>query len=319
RTFNSGPVSGLMGAHHVAKSLGYKNVVMTDMGGTSFDVGLVVEDSVRSYDFRPIIDRWMVGITMIKTLSIGAGGGSIASVNRLLKNLVQVGPKSAGSMPGPACYGLGGTEPTVTDADVVLGYINPDRYFGGKMRLRRELAVKAIRTRIADPLAISVEEAAMRIKRTVDANMADVIARETFLRGFNPAEFILFAFGGAGPTHGIGYASKLGVKTIVIFPFSAIFCAWGASTMPVVHIYEASRRVELLMPQTKQPAASFAEFNEVVESLEAKAHKDMTGEGYDAAQARFSLDLDMKYGGQIHIHRASSPRVRLQSTDDVLA
>ena len=125
RTFNSGPVSGLMGAHHVAKSLGYQNVVMTDMGGTSFDVGLVVKDSVRSYDFRPIIDRWMVGITMIKTLSVGAGGGSIASINPLLQNQLQVGPRSAGSMPGPACFSLGGTEPTVTDADVVLGYINP--------------------------------------------------------------------------------------------------------------------------------------------------------------------------------------------------
>ena len=133
RTFNSGPVSGLMGAHHVAKLLGHQNVVMTDMGGTSFDVGLVVKDSVRSYDFRPIIDRWMVGITMIKTLSIGAGGGSIGWINKLWQNQVQVGPRSAGSLPGPACFNLGGTEPTVTDADVVLGYLNPAFYFGGKM------------------------------------------------------------------------------------------------------------------------------------------------------------------------------------------
>src|ERR1700746_1609498 len=143
RTFNSGPVSGLMGAHHVAKSLGYQNVVMTDMGGTSFDVGLVVKDSVRSYDFRPIIDRWMVGITMIKTLSVGAGGGSIASINPLLRNQLQVGPRSAGSMPGPACFSLGGTEPTVTDADVVLGYINPAYYSGGRMKLDKNRAIAA--------------------------------------------------------------------------------------------------------------------------------------------------------------------------------
>src|SRR4029077_187713 len=164
-------VSGLMGAHHVAKSLGHQNVVMTDMGGTSFDVGLVVEDSVRSYDFRPIIDKWMVGITMIKTLSIGAGGGSIASVNRLLKNQVQVGPKSAGSMPGPACFSLGGTEPTVTDADLVLGYLNPDFYFGGKMRLDKNRSIQAIRDKFAKPLGISVEEAAEMIRKIVNGNM----------------------------------------------------------------------------------------------------------------------------------------------------
>ncbi len=319
QTYNGGPVAGLIGGSVAGKRLGYDNVIVTDMGGTSFDIGLVVKGSTRFYQFRPIIDRYWVDMSILETRSIGAGGGSIARLNEAVGNRLEVGPRGAGSMPGPACYGLGGTEPAVTDADVVLGYINPDRYFGGKMRLRRELAVKAIRARIADPLGIPVEEAAMRIKRTVDANMADVIARETFLRGFNPAEFILFAFGGAGPTHCIGYASKLGVKKIVIFPFSAVFCAWGASTMPVVHIYEASRRVELLMPLTKQPTTSFAEFNEVVESLEAKARKDLTGEGYDATQARFSLDLDMKYGGQIHIHRASSPRFRLQSTDDALA
>src|SRR5215471_10419421 len=144
-TFNSGPVSGLMGAHHVAKGLGFPNVVMADVGGTSFDVGLVVKDSVRSYDFRPVIDRWMVGITMIKTLSIGAGGGSIAWLNKLLRNQVQVGPRSAGSMPGPACFSLGGTEPTVTDADVVLGYINPEYYFGGKMRMDKNRSVAAVR------------------------------------------------------------------------------------------------------------------------------------------------------------------------------
>src|SRR5271157_5865158 len=151
RTFNSGPVSGLMGAHHVAKSLGVHNVVMADMGGTSFDVGLVVKDSVRSYDFRPVIDRWMVGITMIKTLSIGAGGGSIASVNRLLQNRVQVGLRSAGSMPGPACFNLGGAQATLTDADVGLGYINPDYYLGAKMKLDNNRSVQVIRDKIAKP------------------------------------------------------------------------------------------------------------------------------------------------------------------------
>ncbi|MBI2963754.1 MAG: hydantoinase/oxoprolinase family protein, partial [Deltaproteobacteria bacterium] len=318
QTYNGGPVAGLIGGSALGRRLGYDNVLVTDMGGTSFDIGLVVKGSTRFYQFRPIIDRYWVDMSILETRSIGAGGGSIARVNLALADRLEVGPRGAGSMPGPACYGLGGTDPTVTDADVVLGYINPERYFGGKMRLKRELAVKAIESKVARPLGISVEEAAVRIKRTVDANMADVIARETYLRGFDPKDFILFAFGGAGPTHCVGYGGTLGMKKMVIFPFSAVFCAWGASTMPLAHIYEASRRIELLSPHVKTPTTGYAEFNEVVERLEAKARKDLAGEGYDPARARFGLELDMKYGGQIHIHRSSSPKVRLASEEDVL-
>jgi N-methylhydantoinase A/oxoprolinase/acetone carboxylase beta subunit len=243
RTFNSGPVSGLMGAHHIAKSLGIHNVVMADMGGTSFDVGLVVRDSVRSYDFRPVIDRWMVGITMIKTLSIGAGGGSIAWLNKLLKNQLQVGPRSAGSMPGPVCFNRGGSEPTVTDADVVLGYINPDFYYGGKMVLNKRKAAQSIRDKIANPLGLTVEEAAAIIRRIVDANMSSAIMKEVHLRGYSPEEFILFAAGGAGATHVEGFRAD--VPKAVIFPFSPVFCAYGSSTMDVMHVYEHSRKLTL--------------------------------------------------------------------------
>src|SRR5258708_24453614 len=116
----------MMGGHHIAKAIGFHNVVMADMGGTSFDVGLVVKDSVRSYDFRPVIDHWMVGITMIRTLSVGAGGGSIAWLNKLLRNRLEVGPRSAGSLSGPTCFNYEGTEATVTATDVVLGYIHPE-------------------------------------------------------------------------------------------------------------------------------------------------------------------------------------------------
>jgi len=318
QTYNGGPVAGLIGGSALGKRLGYDNVLVTDMGGTSFDIGLVVKGSTRFYQFRPVIDRYWVDMSILETRSIGAGGGSIARVNESIGNRLEVGPRGAGSMPGPACYGLGGTEPTVTDADVILGYINPERYFGGKIRLKPELARKAIETKIARPLDLSVEEAALRIKRTVDANMADVIARETYLRGFDPKDFILFAFGGAGPTHCVGYAGSLGMKKMVVFPFSAVFCAWGASTMPIAHIYEASRRIELLMPHTQAPMTAYAEFNEIVAGLEARARKDLAGEGYDPKVAQFSLELDMKYGGQIHIHRAASPKVRLESERDVL-
>src|SRR5260370_36174882 len=131
------------------------------MGWTSIDGSMVLKNSVLRHAIRTIINRWMVGITMIQTLSIGAGGGSIASINPLLQNQLQVGPRSAGSMPGPACFSLGGTEPTVTDADVVLGYINPAYYSGGRMKLDKNRAIAAVREKIAKPFGISVEEAAM--------------------------------------------------------------------------------------------------------------------------------------------------------------
>jgi N-methylhydantoinase A/oxoprolinase/acetone carboxylase beta subunit len=317
RTFNSGPVSGLMGAHHVAKSLGYQNVVMTDMGGTSFDVGLVVKDSVRSYDFRPIIDRWMVGITMIKTLSVGAGGGSIASINPLLQNQLQVGPRSAGSMPGPACFSLGGTEPTVTDADVVLGYINPAYYSGGRMKLDKNRAIAAVRDKIAKPIGISVEEAAMLIRKIVNGNMASAIMKEVHLRGYSPEDFILFVGGGAGATHAEGY--KADIKKAVTFPFSPVFCAFGSSTMDIMHVYEVSKKLRLMSPGTQELTQEFAVFNRTVEELLEQARKDLIADGLNPSSASFVLELDMLYGGQFHVKRALSPRLALHSTEDVAA
>ena len=315
RTFNSGPVSGLMGAHHVAKTLGYHNVIMTDMGGTSFDVGLVVKDSVRSYDFRPIIDRWMVGITMIKTLSIGAGGGSIAWLNRLLQNQLQVGPKSAGSMPGPACFNRGGKEPTVTDADVVLGYINPEYYFGGRLRLNKSAAVQAIREKIAKPLSMEVEEAAQVIRKIVNGNMASAIMKEVHLRGYSPEDFVLFVGGGAGATHVEGY--KGDVRKAVIFNFSPVFCAFGSSTMDIMHVYEASKKITLLEPGTQTPTREFSAFNQTVENLVQQAKRDLVADGLEAERATFVLELDMLYGGQFHVKRTLSPLLSLASVEDV--
>ena len=317
RTFNSGPVSGLMGAHHVAKTLGYKNVVMSDMGGTSFDVGLVVEDSVRSYDFRPIIDRWMVGITMIKTFSIGAGGGSIAWLDKLLENRIQVGPKSAGSMPGPACFNQGGTEPTVTDADVVLGYLNPEFYYGGKLRLKKERAIQAIREKIAKPLGIEVEQGAQIIRKIVNGNMASAIMKEVHLRGYSPEEFILFVGGGAGPTHVEGYMAD--IPKAITFNFSPVFCAFGSSTMDIMHVYEASKKITLMEPGSQRLAEDFEDYNRAVEKLIEQAKQDLVADGLHVDAAGYVLELDMLYGGQFHVKRTLSPKLSLHSAADVLA
>lgn len=310
RTFNGGPVAGLMGSAHFASKLGYKNVVAGDVGGTSFDVALVVESSVRNYETRPIIDRWMVNVTMMQTLSIGAGGGSIASVDPQSGRL-SVGPRSAGSMPGPVCYDLGGTEPTVTDADVVLGYINPETYYGGQMPLNKKKAERAIREKIANPLGLSVIEAAGVIRTLVDEQMASAIKREVHMRGYYPEDFVLFAFGGAGPTHVAGF--KADVPKAVIFPASPVFCAMGASIMDVVHLYEQSRRLVFMEPNTEKIVIDREVFNETVLAMIAKAKGELVSEGLPVDEAIFTLELDMLYGGQVNVKRTGCPLLQIES------
>ncbi len=317
-TYNGGPVAGLMGSSHIGGIYGYRNVVTTDMGGTSFDIGMVAEGSPRFYQFMPVIDRWLVDATIIDTHSIGAGGGSIARVNELIANRLEVGPESAGSMPGPAAYNQGGTEPTVTDADVVLGYINPDYFHGGAIRLDRERAEAAVGERIAKPLGMTVEDAAYMMRRIVDGNMGQAIWRETVLKGFDPREFILFAFGGAGPTHCCGYARSAEMNKVVIFPFAPTFCAFGSSTMDIVHLYERSRRINLLDPATHEYTTDYEAFNQTVEALEDVARRDFVGEGYAEGQIEYALELDMKFGGQLNVKRATSPILRVHNEEDIV-
>lgn len=313
RTFNGGPVAGLMGSAYFAEKLGYRNVIAGDVGGTSFDVALVVESSVRNYTFRPVIDRWMVNVTMMQTVSIGAGGGSIASVDATGHRL-EVGPRSAGSMPGPVCYDLGGTEPTVTDADVVLGYINPDTYYGGRMPLNKAKAEKAIRDRIAMPLGIETIEAAALIRRVIDENMASAIKREVHMRGYHPEDFVLFAFGGAGPTHMSGLRGD--VPKAVVFPAAPVFCAMGSSIMDIVHMYEQSRRMVFMEPMSERLVIDRQQFNATVDAMIERANQELASEGLEVSDAKYSLELDMLYGGQVNLKRAASPLLHIRSDDD---
>ena len=314
RTYNGGPISGLMGTYHLGRALGYKNVIASDVGGTSFDLGLVVDAGVRSYEFRPVIDRWMVGISMLQTTTIGAGGGSIARYNELLDRL-EVGPRSAGAMPGPACYNLGGKDPTVTDADVVLGYIAPDAYYSGRMRLSVKKAHSAIDEKIARPLGVTVDEAAGMIRRVVEENMASSIRREVHLRGYHPEDFAIFAFGGGGPTHVAGYRSD--IPLAVIFPQAPVFCALGSSVMDIMHVYELSKRMVFMQANTEKFVIDKGLFNSSVEDLVEQAMIDLRSEDLDVDSAVFELELDMLYGGQVHVKRFTSPHLTIRSDRDV--
>jgi N-methylhydantoinase A/oxoprolinase/acetone carboxylase beta subunit len=319
QTYNGGPVAGLMGSSALGRTYGYKNVVVTDMGGTSFDIAMVVEGSTRFYKFAPTIDRWTVDATILDSRSIGSGGGSIARVDALLGDRLEVGPDSAGSIPGPAAYDQGGREPTVTDADLVLGYLSPDRFHGGQLKLNQRRAERAIRDRVASPLGIDVPEAALLIKRVIDARMGAEIYKETVLKGYDPRDFVIFAAGGAGPVHCCGYAESAGMSKVVVFPFSSAFCAYGSSTMDVVHVYERSRRFPLLTAVGGQWLEDYAGFNSVVEGLRELAYRDFAGEGFDPDQVRFALELDMKFGGQLNVKRVASPLERVGSEPDMRA
>jgi len=316
-TYQSGPVAGIMGGAYRCRSLGIENAVCTDMGGTSFDLGLIVRGRPRFYSVRPVIDRWAVDLPLLEVKSIGAGGGSIAWLNTAFGNRLEVGPQSAGSMPGPACYGMGGTKPTVTDADVVLGYVPPDNFLGGQMKLEPERSVEAIRRHIAKPAGLSVEQAAYSIKRVVDGKMGMEIFREVVLKGFDPREFALFAYGGAGPTHCCGYAEALGIRRILLFSESSVFCAYGASTLDVTHVYERARPMPLYDPMTASYLSDIEAFNRTVEGLENDLRRDMLAEGLDLSGMQLALELELRYGSSPVTQRIRCKGLRLRDLESV--
>ncbi|MFS0824508.1 hydantoinase/oxoprolinase family protein [Bacillus sp. 1P02SD] len=316
-TYNGGPVAGIIGSNQIGKLYDYPNIVVTDMGGTSFDIGLVVDGETNNYQFKPVIDRWLVDMTMLESKSIGTGGGSIAWINDVLGGRLEVGPRSAGSFPGPVAYDQGGTEPTVTDADLVLGYLNPDYFHGGNLTLNIEKAKQVIEEKIAKPLGVDVYEAAYLIKKVCDGNMANIIQKETSLQGNDPKDFVLFALGGGGPVHGAGFGFEADIPKTIVLQQSPVFCAFSSSMMDIMHIYEQSKHIILLEPGTKKFLTDYESLNSVVRNLQEKAIRDITGEGFNPEDIQYQLELDMKYGGQLNIKRAVSPSLFINSPEDV--
>ncbi|QEC47426.1 hydantoinase/oxoprolinase family protein [Baekduia soli] len=305
----SGPVGGVVGSRYVADTIREPNVVTTDMGGTSFDVGLVVDGRplLQSSSF---IDNQPIGIPTVAVETVGAGGGSIARVEG---GALMVGPTSAGAVPGPACYGAGGTEPTVTDADVVLGLINPDSFLGGRKRLDRDAAVEAVRSRVAVPLGITVEDAAEGIKRIVDARMADLIRTVTVHKGFDPREFALVAFGGAGPVHAYSYGAGLGVKKIIVPVTASVHSAFGILASDLVVTRELSR--SFMTPAGTSDAAPYvdaSDVNAIVGTLERDAVALLEEQGLGADDIRIDRFVDMHFRFQIHELTVEIPHFPLE-------
>lgn len=286
----SGPVGGVVGARAMARLLGEDHIITTDVGGTSFDVGLIVGGEAQLARL-PVVEQYHVLSSMVDIVSIGAGGGSIAWVEPETGRL-GVGPHSAGAQPGPACYDNGGVEPTVTDADLVLGRLNPERFFGGRKQLSRQLAEEAIRSHIAVPLGMDVIEAARGIIAVVDAHMGDLVRRVSLERGFDPRDFVLFAYGGSGPTHVGAYARDAGVRQVVISPFAPVFSALGIATADLVRLYSQSEPM-VLPPDLDR-------LNSTFERLTAAAITDLGAMGMAQRDLVLVYSVDMKYRRQTH-------------------
>lgn len=317
QTVHSGPVSGIAASEHLMQQTGLGNVVATDMGGTSFDIGIVDHGGVKHYDFNPVIDRWLVSIPMVHLVTLGAGGGSICSYERVFRTL-KVGPQSAGSDPGPACYDRGGLKPTITDADLVLGYLDPANYAAGHITLNPKRAKQAIENGLCDDLDLDLVETCQLMKQTVDANMANGIATELRTRGYEPKDFTILAYGGNGPLHACGIANALGVDRILAPPFSSVFSAVGAGNMNQMHIHEISTWTVLFNANTKTFFADYASFNRNVEELERRGREDLLRQGFAAGRIRYRLELDMRYGNQRVQTAVVSDVARLSSQGDVL-
>jgi N-methylhydantoinase A len=317
QTLHSGPVSGIAAAEHLMLSGELGNVVATDMGGTSYDIGIVTQGGVKHYDFNPVIERWLVSVPMVHLVTLGAGGGSIASHDRMY-DTVKVGPKSAGSDPGPACYDRGGMLPTVTDADLLLGYFDPDNYAAGRIKLNPKRSRNAVEEEICDALDLDVIAAAKLIKETVDHNMANGIATELRSRGYDPAEFTILTYGGNGPLHACGIASALGVRRILAPPFSSVFSALGAGNVDQLHIHEHSTYTVLFHSMLKQLLTDYEPFNRIVASLEKRGRDDLVRQGMDPDRIKYRLELDMRYGNQRVETAVVTDLHRLHNVSDVL-
>lgn len=317
QTIHSGPVAGLEATNYLSKEFDQPNLIATDMGGTSFDIGLVTADGVKFYDFNPVLDRWLVSTPMTYLHTLGAGGGSIARFDRIW-NAIEVGPESAGSDPGPACYGRGGTTPTTTDANLVLGYLDEDNYAGGTIKLSRRRAERAIQEHICKPTGMSLIEAAKAIKRKVDANMASAIFKEVAVKGYNPKNFVLLSYGGGGPMHACGYSDEIGITRILIPPFSCVFSALGAGNMNQLHIHETSVYMMLYDAHQRRMLDDFTVFNQTVAELEVKGRQDLRRQGVPDSAIKIRVEVDMRYGNQLAQTGIVVPFPRMEFMADII-
>jgi N-methylhydantoinase A len=285
----SGPAGGAIGAAQLAKMIGYENVISYDMGGTTAKTSIITGGIPETTD-QYLVEERPILLPVVDMREIGAGGGSIAWIDE--GGAMHVGPQSAGAVPGPACYMRGGEDPTVTDANLQLGILDPKYFLGGEMEISPKLGHEAIK-KVADHFDLSVDEAALGIVKIVNTNMSGLLQSMTIKRGYDPREFAMVAFGGAGPIHAAAITKELRIPTVIIPPHSGVFSAWGMLMADLRHDLGQTYIVEL-------DKADVAVINRMLDDLEARVKGIFTKENIGDSEIAISYELDLRYVGQEH-------------------
>ena len=291
----SGPAAGVIAAGGLAKEAGFDKIITADMGGTSFDVAVVINSDPRVAEQTDLEFRVPLRLPMIDVHTIGAGGGSIASIDR--GGILEVGPRSAGSVPGPICYRRGGTEPTVTDANLVLGRIAVDSPIGGKGKIALDLdGARKVFANLGKGLGLGIEEAAEAVLAVVNLRMAGRIRLISIEQGLDPREFAMVAFGGAGPMHGAALIREVGIRTELVPPYPGVLCAMGCAIADIR--YDYSQTFEQRLERTDMSAA-----HRVLTRQRAEGEEQLRKADAPHSSVEVAHFADMAYGGQIHALR----------------
>ena len=304
-TVLSGPAGGVTAGVLACGMSGSANIITFDMGGTSCDVALI-KDGEPLLSSRGKIEGRDLAVPMLDINTVSAGGGTVATVDRF--GVLQVGPQSAGAVPGPACYGRGGEAPTITDCNLVLGYLGEDNFLGGRMRLDAAKARAAIEAAVAKPLGLDVAEAAEGIVRVIDVKMEEAIKAISTMRGHDLRDFMLLAFGGAGPLHAGRIARDLGMAGVIVPLYPGVFSAIGLLMSDVKHDYIRSK----LSPLSE---VAPADVNGMFERMVAQALEELRDDGFAADHIRIERALDMRYAGQGYEIAVPCPVQPLQEAD----
>jgi N-methylhydantoinase A len=302
----SGPAGGAIGANELARRMGRKRVLLGDMGGTSFDTGIIVDNEIR-IEKNLQLGPFQTGVNVVDVVSVGAGGGSIARISE--RGVPQVGPRSAGSTPGPAALDRGGEEPTVTDAMVTLGFIDPTNYLGGRVRLKPELARAALDRRLGERFGWSTAESATAVHDLVVVNMANAVREVSVGKGHDPREFLFLAYGGTLPLFATQIARRLGISTVVIPQNSSVFCALGLLASDFVMRNDQGVSLDL------SKADGLDRVNEIGARMVENARREMSDEGFAPGEIAIARSADLRFQGQEYELTLPLPDRPLTSTD----
>ena len=304
-TLLSGPAAGPVAGLGYAQAHGQNNCLTVDMGGTSFDAAMVLNGEPMTAA-EGEINRYRIALPMLDIVTIGAGGGSIGWIDE--GGLLRMGPQSAGADPGPVCYGRGGELPACTDADLVLGYLDPDYFAGGKLKLDLDAARQAIETRIAKPLGMSLEEAALGMYRVINTNMAQGVREITIKRGFDPREFPMIVAGGAGPNHACMIGEELEIPLLIVPRQSSIFCAAGMLMSDLKHDFVRSFVGPI-------DGGDWKTLNALIDEMRAEGGKLLDTEGIPEGRRQTVLKLDCRYARQYHEVSFEAPLSAVEKGD----